>query len=473
VNGVIGILKKRWPLVVSVAVIVVVLPVSWFFSSGMNASIRESRAEEANGLIRELNQLTVSYELPAPVPGMEEVSVSGVMPHEELTAFFRERQQAQTARLEEVVGSVEAFNRKGRTPLVEGLFPKQPTDNSEAQLLRLRMQDMLIPGLRPDEPSAYERLLGSVNATSPPDPQEVLDRLTDEQGRLLEREQARSGREDLTPEESAAIQEELTARRVGLYARAAQEHSLYVTLDVFPQGMPTNVSPAFPRQRQVQAPSHDLTFLWQLDYWLAQDLVGFLRLANTRNGRLLPIAEAPVKRVVSLSADPFPLRVEQNDDPYGDSAQGGPGPDPSAAVFEPRYGASPSGRDPNWRNQLYDVRTARVSLIVDSARIDEVLDATSRQNLITVTDVDVQSVDVWSHVEQGYYYGDDHVVQLDLGLELIYLRSWTAEYMPNSFRGAVGLEPHPLAEGEQPPAEEPRPARDRGRDDRSRGRGLR
>lgn len=435
-----GFIKKRWPMIVAILVILVALPVAWVVSGNLNAGIKQRQENAANNLLTRLDGLKVTYELPAPFEGMEPVTVSG-MPHRDYTEFFGQQQELQNERLQEATRELIEFNSKNRGVLVEGLFPKQPEDDSEAQLLRLRMQDRLIPG---DGDSAYERLLQDLNATMPPDPTSVLDQLNDTRARLFERESAQSGTTDMEPEEREAMQQELSAQRVSLYARPAQEHSIYMSLDALPEGSPFQVAPGFPRRALSNTPNHGTTFLWQMDFWLAQDLFGFLGQANSRNGELLPIVDAPIKRVLKIEGRPLKLDRLSSQGEYPEPVD--KGPDPSMQLFEPRFHAAPSGREPNWLNQLYDIRRVQMSLVVDSARIPEIIDAAAQYNLITVVDLDIQPVNVWSDLERGFYYGQDHVVRLDLELELIYLRAWTAPLMPNVIRQELGLEPHPEPE---------------------------
>ena len=440
-KNIMGFVKKRWPLIVSIVVILVALPAGWIVSSNLNAGIKQRQESLANSLLSSLDGLRVTYDLPAPVDGMEPVQYSG-MPHEQLTEFYRAEQQAQAERLTEATEAIIAFNRKDRGVLVEGLFPKQPEDDSEAQLLRLRMQDLLIPG---DGDSAYEQLLERVGATTPPDAQRVLDTLNDTRARLFERESAQTGASEPEQEELDVITQELVAQRVSLYARPAQENSIYLTLGQFPVGSPIDVAPSFPRQAVSGTPSHDRTFLWQYDYWFAEDLIGFFVEANSRSGQLLPIVDAPIKRVLTIQGTPLQLGGA-SDDEWAESIDAGP--DAANQTFEPRFFQSPSGRELGWNNQLYDLRRAKLSLIVDSERIPEIIDAAARSNLLTVVDLNVSSINVWNDLELGYYYGQDHVVQLDLELEFIYLRAWTAPLMPDSVRAELGLQPHPEPEAE-------------------------
>lgn len=433
---VMAFVKKRWPLIVSLAVILVSLPTAWVVSNNMGRGLKQRQEASAKGLLTRLDALKVNYELPAPVAGLEPIRQSG-MPHTRITEWYRQQQTAQGERLAQATAEIVAFNHQDRGVLVEGLFPTEPKDDSEAQLLRLRMQDILIPN---NGRSAYEQLLRTVKATTPPDPLSVLEQLNDTRSRLFEREQA-SGAAQTEPDEMDALKQELTAQRVSLYARPAQENSVYLSLAQFPEGSPFQVAPAFPRQALANTPNLGTTFLWQLDYWLAQDLIGFIGQANARGGQLLPIVEAPIKRVMTIRGQPLRLTRTSSRGQYDDAIDAGP--DPASQVIEPRFGTSPSGREADWLNRLYDVRRVDVSLVVDSSRIPWILDAAARQNLITVVGMDILPVDVWGDLEKGFYYGQDHVVQLDLDLELIYLRAWTAPLMPNIIRQELGLEPHP------------------------------
>jgi hypothetical protein len=98
---------------------------------------------------------------------------------------------------------------------------------------------------------------------------------------------------------------------------------------------------------------------------------------------------------------------------------------------------------------LYDARTAGIALIVDSERLPVVLQSFPKSNFMTVTDMSIQQVDLDKDLAQGFYYGDDYVVRLDLYVEVLYLRQWTKPYMPPGVRVALGLpEAEPQPEGE-------------------------
>ena len=105
---------------------------------------------------------------------------------------------------------------------------------------------------------------------------------------------------------------------------------------------------------------------------------------------------------------------------------------------EPDYSLSISGRGAS--NSLYDLITVDVTFVVSSERLPEIYDAVQRYGFATITDVDITQVDAWRDLEEGYSYGSEHVVRMDMTLELIYLRSWTTATMPASVKAGLGIQ---------------------------------
>jgi hypothetical protein len=146
------------------------------------------------------------------------------------------------------------------------------------------------------------------------------------------------------------------------------------------------------------------------------------------------------------------------------------------------FTASPTGRE---SNPIYDVRHAVLTVIIDSSRIPQLLNALSSVNFMTVIGMDVEDVDEYEALREGFYYGSDDTVSLDLTIETLWLRSWTAGHlteqiaadnneqfneglMPDEIRYKLGL---PVRSSNFIP---PSQRRDRSRDrtrDRSQGSG--
>ena len=111
------------------------------------------------------------------------------------------------------------------------------------------------------------------------------------------------------------------------------------------------------------------------------------------------------------------------------------------------FNVSLSGRQ---TNRLYDVRYAIVKLLVDPERLPQVLDALAMQNFMTVLDMSVVTTNPYDALAQGYYFGSGSLAEVTLTLETVWLRDWTAEFMPRAVKEALGV---PVKE--EPPGEDP------------------
>jgi len=76
---------------------------------------------------------------------------------------------------------------------------------------------------------------------------------------------------------------------------------------------------------------------------------------------------------------------------------------------------------------------------VDSAKIPEVFDALARQNFMTVINAEVDAMDLFAAIKDGYFYGTAPVSLLTLEIETIWLREWTAQFMPTELKQALGI----------------------------------
>ncbi len=100
------------------------------------------------------------------------------------------------------------------------------------------------------------------------------------------------------------------------------------------------------------------------------------------------------------------------------------------------YGVSFTGRTDN---PLYDVRDVRLEIVVDSAKIPEIFDALARQNFMTVINARIDAQDLFAAIRDGYFYGTAPVSLLTLDIETIWLREWTAQFMPTGLKQALGI----------------------------------
>ena len=412
-----GWLRSNW-LIGLMCVVILAAPVGFFFgASAWNKSIQTSREAEAKADYDKLSRAVVTYSVPASMPGDEVVEVRRV-PHKELTAHFAALRERQNEQIERVVEEATALNQAGHDVIVEGLLPKPP--DREEQILRLEMLDRIVG--TPAQPSVLQVALDGIEAGTPPDANEVARQLEDYRTTEIERHEAETGERNLSEEEAQELTETLRKRRVGEYQRRADEISVYGGIDVMP-AEPTG----FPRTKDGQAPELTTCFEYQWNYWIVQDLLKAVATANTdAGGALTRVPRSAVKRIVSIGLE-FVPGLYQEGPQVGKVSSSGPliGLDPSVSV---------TGRVSHENNQLYDVRTATLSLVVASARLPEVLEAIAATNFMSVVDMDVREIDPWEHLRLGYYYGDEHVVEVDLSVETVWLRSWTVQYMPETVR---------------------------------------
>ena len=69
-----------------------------------------------------------------------------------------------------------------------------------------------------------------------------------------------------------------------------------------------------------------------------------------------------------------------------------------------------------------------------------VLESFGAANFMTVTSVNLSEIDRWADLKQGFYYGPDHVVRAEIGVEAAYLHFWLADVVPDFIASAWGIE---------------------------------
>lgn len=416
--------KANLIVVASLAVIVVSLPVSYVLSSGWNKKITEAEQKRVQAELGKVNNKELSYTIPPVMPDDEPVRLKAA-PNEQLIEWFAQQNEAVQAQAQTVAQAAEAFNQQGRTPLVEGLFP-EPADDDARQLKPIDFVRALEGG--PGVVSVYEQLVDSIDAGMPRDPEQILARLEDERTRLINDLERQRGPGPLTPDEESKLIEELVARRLGEVQRDAKRYSVFADAGMLADA----VGP--PLTGLANNPSLSVLFGYQWNLWTVQSLLDGIAAANRdERGRLTRVEDSIVKRVKSIGLDTVKFSGEGlvRDRPSVSSRNGLVGTSP---------GWSLTGRVSNPGNQLYDVRQVRMSLIVDAAKLPELIAGIQSSNFMTVLDVDLNSVDVWDELTQGFWYGPVPVVEAQITVEVVFLRSWTVPLMPTAVRDALGVQ---------------------------------
>ncbi len=416
--------------IVGFCAIMIIAPVAmWFVAGSMNDGVRKEVAARATKIQDMDRHRQVRVSIVNPVPGNEPISDSVVLNPRlldrlRITAGIV-REDAERIREEAV-----QFNRKQRGVLVPDLFPAPPADLRET--LPFKMHRSLV--------AAYEQLLDEVRAGSPPSAEDVRENIEAAEERHI----AQILLEELTPEDEAWLAEQLANTRLSQYADAAAAIGLYASLDRLGVPGEGNVPPRAEGQGLV-----DL-FEWQWQYWIVQDILLALRDANKDSASVL---DAPAKRLVSIEvfADTRHVASSSGGGGMGMGVPGRRSSDKGSAKTKTKtktpavdpakevalnFAASFTGRS---TNPLYDVRWIDLVIVVDTARMPEVFDALAQRNFITITKAAIEPVDPFRALKDGYFYGTAPASQVTLEIETIWFRQWTAQFMPDDLKRALGV----------------------------------
>lgn len=412
--------KANSLLVILATASVAALGAGWWYQGEFQAA-NEAEAQSYAGKAAELTRLQNS-EVTITIPGSAPITTTTVVT-QLLVEKVKERMKGGGSDSTEISRDAIAHNRGAHEPVIN---------------LRLPAKDPIRQQIHLDFFKALTRhfgeLLTEIDAGSPPSDEDVTVKLQRRQVRFVQSSLKKAGDATLTSEERSQLQPELISYRLGLYREAAQNHGIYCEVEAI--GLPAE-----------QPAKGDLQRLWSLQWhlWIAQDIV---RACKSVNGDA-KILEAPVKRITRIQflgpviarEGPAPAEPEGDSAPAVD-AEGNPidappsAPpiNPSAPVNIAQFAVSSKG----WAtNQLYDVFSSRVSLVVETSKIPDVSNAFSKQNFIVITDVKIRPVDPFVAANEGFVYGDAPVSEITLTLESAWLRAWTGPLMPDEVRKAL------------------------------------
>jgi hypothetical protein len=473
-KAVLGWLKKRWMIVLFCVLAVVPPAVAFVFSSGWNKSIREGQEKVAADAKSKLDRAKVTYALPSPSPEFAPEPLSAE-PNAVLTAFFKEKRDAIVADSTKVVD--RALRHQGaRKPLLDDLFPR-PKNASDRIARTVEFAKAMVGEPDRGRPGVYQKLLAELNAGGPADTGMLASELDDEMKRQVEQIKGANQTRQLTEAEADTVRKDLLQRRIGRYQQRAGEISVYASMSSFSRRVPRQVPP--------QPPSIAMCFAWQADYWAISDVLDAVKKANTPVGASRPssVDRSVVKRINSVGFTsplvPFAERAEgggpalalpsagnPNDPNAPAPAPATPGNDGTGELLKPNFGYTVTGRiggGADATNGMYDITYMNLNVVVSSERLPELIDAIASSNFMTVVDLDLTEVDLWKDLDEGFYYGSDHVVQAKLEIELIWLRNWTTQFMPKPIKRLLNVpippppEPTPNPDGTPPPPPGPDP----------------
>lgn len=434
--------KSNLVIVISMVVAIAAIPAMLYFSISWNAEIKETVEGEVQDATRSLEQIRVTYEVPAVGPDDEAWSESTV-PTRSSNEAVRERLAVIVEGSERVRELAESRNREGKRVLVGGegapasLFPSPPDEGA-----RVRLLTELLAAL----PAEHEELLSRFRIGAPPDADRLAVRLNGLERRLEQERLTGRAVQELEAGERAEIRRSLVDERLRAYREQAGSLTMYGDISAF-----EGLRPALVERSDL--PTLETAWEWQFLTWIHQDIVGALALANSdpQAGSVAsgwqPVPVAPVKRLLSVRVDRHGPSASASaaDTGFGRGGRGGGGgpapPPPPTAAIAPDFSIAHTGRSawPNGNPGLYDIRYATVDAVVDANQLPAVIDAFARTNFMTVIGVSLSGVDGASALGEGYVYGDGAVMRATLRVETVWLRSWMAPLMPEQVRSRLGL----------------------------------
>ena len=379
----------------------------WIVSNGMTKSQIEEVRRDAVGAANSINGIQVDYELPALRPGEEPWSMSRVTPNARMTQLVSEQLTALVAQSEEVRQAAIAHNSEGKTPLVQGLFPKP--QNEEAERISLSAQMVA------RWPTAHDSLLERSGAGGPIDAQQMAARLTTQRQQMVERILGSRANQELSAFEQQEITDDLAKSRLGLLKNHADSLTVFGERDMFVKLTEVPADGLVTRDRY-----QTLFWDWQHAYWVHEDILEAAVKANEGAGG---ISNAPVKRIFSITLGPA----------YTTEVTTGSLSQPIAEDYSQSFTGRVGG------NALFDLRYVTVDAIIDLARLPEIENAISEANFMTLIDLDYYEINPDQDLREGYFYGDQSLVRAQMRIETVWLRSWIEQYLPPRVREAMGL----------------------------------
>ena len=436
VKPMIGWIKEHLFIFVMSLLIVLFLGCGWYFSGGLNTQL----ASDIDDHKKNFQKLDKASKTSVTLPMTSgDFTASGTL-NQALLGSLDELSKTMAGDVQSAKDLVLKHNGEGSKKLLvdESQFPNPP--QSKREDLPNKVHAALI--------TAYDEMLEAANAGTPPALDSVEAMLLREQSRFVQADLRKTSRDELTEQELSELTSKLTQARLQMYNEVAGKITFYAS----PRTFKLVESPFVTKQ------DHSLAemYTWHWDWWVAEDLVSAIAAANSNpvSGKALTVADAPVKRLVSVQSldAPFESSASGTGNSAGRQAGGsgrGGGSTPAATVGplpEPMVGmdgsldvdfaVSLTGRT---SNKVFDVRNVRVVLIVETAKLPRLVNALGNENFMTITNVSVQPANAFAAAERGYIYGANPVSRVTLDLETLWFRQWTAAWMPQDVRDALGI----------------------------------
>jgi hypothetical protein len=281
----------------------------------------------------------------------------------------------------------------------------------------------------------YSRWQKILNSTSPPSPAEVQaqkDALFDQikKNKLIYDPQGNVDPQSMT-DAQAEYDGESPNVQPHMELESAQQHQIYLLLPPTANPLPVDSS-----IKVGSYPSPEQICNSQIVVWILDDITKAI--ANANDLYSDPATPGgPMQHDILYSA----VKAIEGIDP--------PQPMISATAVDPAAGVtspvpkvptvSPTGRVCNGR---YDVLRFKIRLVVDAAKLPQIVKALEIGQFITVLNVQVNEVVdpaiAASNPQGGFRYGNKPVVRVEIDCEDLLMRTWTDKILPDDMKNGLG-----------------------------------
>lgn len=409
---------KANPLAVICFVIIAVAVISFYYPTHVQGVAFRQEMLARQKQIDEINRYKQSsMTIPPARPDDPPMVIQGVINDEAISRLGTVYKDMESEYVN-IYRFASGRNQRGHDVMLAGLFPK-PLDESKPFNARREYIE------------SFKTLYDLLHATTLPTKEEI--------DAMLEAE-VDAFKATLFPvpttlslEQKQVVQKKQAEKLMAMYRKAALTHHVYaqpvqinVQQGLWDPGIFQIGDWAKPGRRP------EMADIWegQMQLWIQQDLVNAIRSANAMDDPGKTIVNVPIKRILKMFVKPGYVGVPNS------GHQGQQSQDTSKRLPDD-FRASISGRQ---SNPIYDVRHAVMTLIVDSRKIPQVLNAISAVNFMSVIGMSYTDVDEYEAMREGYIYGTCDAVQLELTIETIWLRDWTAGHL-NEEQAASRNEP--------------------------------
>lgn len=474
VERVLAFLKARWVMLVCATAVLAAPLVAWLLLDVVRQPIREEakRRSESFEKLSGLERIAVEVKRPDGTTASEPTTLN-----EEIIRRVAAHNRRLGGGAEAIYLAAVERNRghtdsakpdSPRHHLIPGLEKALPAPD-----LKGGVSGTVVSKLQENEfrllDEGRDALLAASGAGPAPRPADVLDHVQRAEEEYLAGTLRKKSRAEITdPKEAEALQGHLIDARKEFLGSHASGVAFYMDASAmnwprFPAAAPSQ------SDGPSKGPSLDRVlstmFLYQWDLWLVDDVLQAIAHVNAPPSQSTSASRgpmvAPVKRVLMLSLDSI---GQPTSDPSSGAAPGteaeteaapaagGEAIDAKVAVT-PDFTVSVTGLK---SNQLFDVRRARLVVVIETAAIPALIDALARQNFISVTGIAMRPADAFAAAREGYVYGPQSCSEVTLDLESVWFRAWVTERMPAAMRQALNTAGPPAKEspaGEAVPTE--------------------